>query len=157
MKFEYTYRNTPVDFWRYFLGNIYRQWTGLVNVVFIASIIALIISRWNTAGPMMKAVMGFALSLFVIIQPLAMYGRAVKETERIGDTDTTLLFDQDGLNICVKAHSQFIPWKTYHNVIARHGFLMIIPDEAHAYILPDRVTGSQKQELLQFIKEHMGR
>ena len=38
MRFEYTYRNTPRDYWLFYMGNIYRNWTGIINVIFTATI-----------------------------------------------------------------------------------------------------------------------
>ncbi|MCR5716354.1 MAG: YcxB family protein [Lachnospiraceae bacterium] len=155
MSYEYTYRNTPADFWKYYFGNVYRQWTGVINIVFIAASIILIVRRWADAGPLFRALMGFLVALFVVIQPLAIWGRSVKQTEQIGDVDTTLRFDEDGLTIRVKAHTQFIAWKDFRNVLSRRGYLLIMPDNAHAYILPDRVVGAQKAELKDFIRMQM--
>ena len=152
MRFEYTYRNTVKDYWEYFFFHIYLQWTGLINVIFIISIIALTISRWQTSGPFGRSVMIFGLSIFLVIQPIALLIRSFKQVELIGDVDTRLVLDEDGMMISVKGHNQFIPWTKYRNTLKRPTYLFLIPDEAHGYILPDRITGQDKMKLYEFLK-----
>ncbi len=157
MRFQYTYRNTVGDFWSYYFFNIYCQWTGLINGIFIISALALILSRWQTSGPFLRSVMVLLLSVFVVLQPLALVLRAIKQVELIGDVDTTIIINDDGVTLSVRGHNQFIPWSTYKKTVKRPNFLLLAVDETHGYILPDRITGKDKQTILEFTKEKSNR
>ncbi|MCR4588926.1 MAG: YcxB family protein [Lachnospiraceae bacterium] len=152
MRFDYTYRNTAADYWMYFFCNIYTRWTGFINLVFIASVIALMISRWGTSGAFGKSVMVFALSLFLVIQPIALWIRSVKQVEIIGEVDTRLILAEGGLTISVRGHNQHINWQDYRGTVKRPTFLLLMPDEQHGYILPNRVMGKDREAAYAFLK-----
>lgn len=151
MKYRYTYRNTPGDYWRFYMSNIYHQWTAVINVVFTAAILALIIARFREAHPVFQALMLFALLIFPVFQPLAIYLRARKQALAI-KVDTTLTFEESGFGILVKTHRQQIAWKDFHGVTRRADLIVLMPDEIHAYLLPDRVTGEERTALLTDMK-----
>ena len=156
MKYEYTYRNTTADFFKFYIGNVYSQWTGIIGIVFTGAIIALMISKWGTSGPVFRAIMVIALLLFPVVQPLGLYLRSMKMAENI-KPETTLIFDDRGMGILVQLHSQRIPWKPEASVVKRPGLIVVSPDGVHLYLLPDRVTGEQKEELYAFLQKKCGK
>ena len=155
MKFEFTYRNTAEDFFRFYMGNVYSQWTAVVNVVFTGALIGLTVSRWGSSGPLFRAVMVFGMLLFPVLQPLALYLRSVKSAEGIRP-ETTLRFDDSAMEIIVNEHRQRIPWKNFSAPVRRPGLVVIGPDGMHLYLLPDRVTGEQKEAVQAFLTEKCG-
>lgn len=158
VRFEYTYRNTPRDFWLFYMGNIYRNWTGIINVIFTAAFLVLLVRRWADAPLWGCGILVFAVLAFPVLQPLAVWGRSVRESERITE-DTTLLFDKAGMHIAVKEHRQTIPWNSFFDrgLVKLKGILAVIPDGMHAYLLPDRVTGADRERLAAFITEMCGK
>ena len=155
MRYEYTYRNTTSDFFKFYIGNVYSQWTGIIGVVFTGAMIALIVSRWGESGMIFRAVMVIGLLLFPVVQPLGLWLRSMKASESI-KPETTLLFDEKGMGICVQLHSQRIPWGKNASVVKRPGLLVVTPDGMHLYLLPDRVTGEKKEELYAFLRDRAG-
>ena len=73
MRYEYTYRNTPGDYWKFRMENYYRNWTALVSIVFTLSILALTVAKWNATNGLGKALMVICLLLFPVLQPLYIY------------------------------------------------------------------------------------
>nr|MCR5674520.1 hypothetical protein [Lachnospiraceae bacterium] len=146
MHYEYTYRNTPGDYWRFYMSNIYHQWTAVVNVVFTIAAFALLIAKFRGAHPILQAGMIFLCCIFPVLQPLAIWLRAKKQAESI-KPETTLTFDDGGFGIRVKTHRQYILWRDFQGVSRRWDLTVLLPDEAHAYLLPDRVTGEEKEAL----------
>lgn len=158
MRFEYTYRNTPRDYWLFYMGNIYRNWTGIINAIFTAAFLVLLVRRWAEAPLWGRGILVFAVLAFPVLQPLAVWGRSVRESERITE-DTTLLFDREGMHITVKEHRQTIPWNSFFDrgLVKLKGILAVVPDGMHAYLLPDRVTGVDREKLADFITEMCGK
>ena len=151
MHHEYTYRNTPGDYWRFYMGNIYHQWTAVVGIVFTLAALALIIARWQGAHPILKGLMLLAFLLFPAGQPLAVYLRSRRQAGAIRE-DTTLVFEESGFGIRVRSHRQKILWKDFHGATSRSGLIILMPDEIHAYLLPDRVTGEDRRLLVEDLK-----
>ena len=150
MRFEYTYRNTPGDYWFFYIGNVYRQWTAVVNFVFTAAVLALMVSRWQDSSSFFRGLMVFALLIFPVFQPLAIWLYSLKSAERIRE-QTTLAFEDKGFVIRVKDHVQNISWNDFQGVQERKKLIVLIPDGEHAYLLPDRIVGDDRAELLAFI------
>ena len=163
MKYEYTYRNTPEDYWLFRMENYYRNWTGLVSVVFTASILALMFSKWNATNGLGKALLILFLLLFPVFQPLLVYFVSIRDAQAI-KADTTLSFDETGMEIRVLKHVQRIPWKSFvpdekggGMVIQRRSMLVVVPDQMHAYLLTNRVLGTddEKKRLYAFMTEQL--
>ncbi len=154
MRFEYTYRNTPGDYWRFYMGNTYSQWTGIVNVIFTAAFIALAVSRWTDTNILGKILMVLAVMIFPVFQPLAIFLRSLRQAGAI-KPETKLSFGEKGIGITVEAHHQDIGWEKAQLPVKRPGLLVVFPDSQHAYLVPDRVTGEEKQELERYIIAHI--
>ena len=142
MRYEYTFRNTPGDYWKFRMENHYRNWTGLVSIVYTLSMLALTIAKWNSTNGLGKALL---------------LAQAIK-------ADTTLSFDETGMEIKVLTHVQRIPWKSFipddkggGMVIQRRSMLVIVPDQMHAYLLTNRVLGTddEKKRLYAFMTEQL--
>ncbi|SEA14304.1 YcxB-like protein [Lachnospiraceae bacterium NK3A20] len=149
MKFEFNFRNTPGDYFLYRMGNIYRSWLCVINIVFTAAIIALIWAKWSDTNGLGKAIMVIALLVFPVFQPLFTYFSSIRDALSIRE-NTTLTFDELGLKIHVFKHSQHIAWKDFYALVQRRTMLLIVPDGQHAYILTNRILGSQRDELASF-------
>ena len=152
--YSYTYKNTPGDFLRFRLGNTYSQWTGIVNVVFTAAMVGLIARFWNATNGLGKGLMVLGVLLFPLFQPLAMWLSGIKQAASI-EPETTLELTEQELVIRVLVHEQRIPWKKCAGLQRRLGITILIPDASHAYLLPDRVTGSKAKEVYAFLQEHL--
>lgn len=152
MKKEYTYRNTPEDYWLFRMENYYRNWTAIVSIVFTLSILALAIAKWNATNGLGKALLVIFLLVFPVFHPLFMYFRSIRDAQMI-KVETTVSFDDRGMGIRVLEHRQLIPWKSFipdergkGMVIMRKPMLIVIPDQIHAYLLPNRVLGTETEK-----------
>ncbi len=163
MKYEYTFRNTPEDYWKFRMENYYRNWTALVSIIFTLSVLALTIAKWNETNGLGKGLMVVALLVFPVFQPIVVYLTSIRDAQAV-QVDTTLSFDTGGMVIRVQKHLQRIPWKSFvpdekggGMVINRRSMLVIVPDQMHAYLLPNRVfeTPEMKKELFDFMTEQL--
>ena len=66
--------------------------------------------------------------------------------------DTTLTIDDGGFGIRVNAHRQRILWKDFKGVTRRWSLTVLMPDEVHAYLLPDRVTGDAREQVFRDVE-----
>ncbi len=163
MKYEYTYRNTPGDYWKFRMENYYRNWTAIVSIVFTLSILVLTITKWNATNGLGRAIMILLLLVFPLFQPLYIYLISIRDAQSL-QVDTTLSFDTAGMEIKVQKHLQRIPWKAFvpdekggGMAISRSSMLVVVPDQIHAYIIPNRVfeSDARKKELFDFITDQL--
>ena len=163
MRYEYTYRNTPGDYWKFRMENYYRNWTAIVSIVFTLSILALAIARWNATNGLGKAILIILLLVFPLFQPLFIYMTSIRDAQSV-QVDTTLSFDTTGMEIKGQKHVQRIPWKSFvpdekggGMAIGRKSMLVVVPDQVHAYLLPNRVfkSDAEKKELLDFMIDQL--
>ena len=161
MHFQFQYRNTPEDYWFFYMENYYRNWTGLVSVIFTLSMAALGISKWNATNGLGKALLVMLFLLFPLFQPLVVYFKSIRDAQAIR-VETRLDFDESGMEIRVLKHLQRIPWKSFvldekggGAVIRRKKMLIVIPDQIHAYLIPNRAFTDMpgKDEAYQFIRK----
>lgn len=138
MKYQYTYRNTPGDYFRFYMSNTYHSLMGIVNVIFTVAMAALIVSRWGGSNLFFRLLMVFALLIFPVFQPFFIWLRSIKSAESI-KVETTVSFDEGGMEIDVLTHKQRIVWKNFYACLRRAGLLIVSPDGAHAYLLPEKV------------------
>lgn len=136
------------------MGNIYKQWTAVVNIVFTIAAVILIVTKFTDTGMLGRTVMVVMVLLFPVIQPLAVLIMSVRQAGTI-KVDTTLSISDRGFGIQVLDHRQLIQWKDFKAVIKRPGMLVMMPDEKHAYLIPDRVTRESKEALYQAVLERI--
>lgn len=153
--YSFTYRNSAADFFKFRMSGIYHQWTVVVNFVFTFAFACLIYARWDTTNVFGKILMLAGLLAFPVIQPLAVFIASAGEAKKI-PVDTTLTFDEKGMGIQVQKHHQLIFWRDFYNAKIHHGYLLVIPDGLHAYLIPDRVLEGKKQALYEMIRDNAG-
>ena len=163
MRYEFTYRNTPGEYWKFRRENYYRNWTALVSVVFTLSILVLTLAKWNATNGLGKALMVIFLLVFPVFQPLYICLISIRDAQAV-QVNTTLSFDTTGMEIKVQKHLQRIPWKSFvpdekggGMAIQRGSMLVVVPDQMHAYLLTNRVLGTdeEKKRLYAFMTEQL--
>lgn len=156
MNYAYTFRNTAGDFWWFRIENTYRSWMAVINAVFTAAMIALAVSRFSETNLLGKVLIVLGILVFPVIQPLAMALAAAREAKRI-PVDTTVSFDDAGMHIQVQDHRQTVRWHDFHYVQKRPKMLLAVPDGQHAYLLPNRILGQDKEPLYAFCEKQIAK
>ena len=153
-RYEYTYRVKTSDLWQASMYYSYSSYMGVVNAVFIVSVIVLIYSRWNVSSDIARAVMVFLLLLFTVIQPAVIWRRAAA---MLGGEDrmVTLVFSQSGLTVETDGKSQQKAWGDIRGVVKKPTILIIYVDDGNGYILRNSVLGKTKEELYDLVKKNI--
>lgn len=154
MQYEFTYRNTPGDYLRFRLDNTYHVWTGIVNIVFTVVFVVLLFTRFGSTNLLGKILIIIGLLVFPVIQPLAMYLVARKESGKI-QVETTLRFNESGMQILVQEHRQDFLWRDMYPLVKRSTMIIVTPDGMHAYLIPNRAMGDQREAFWQFSEEQI--
>lgn len=151
MRYSFKFKLNQKDMWEYYMIDRYSSLAGLVQIIFVVSLLILLCSRWNNVGIVIKILAFVGLSLFIIIQPLAFWINAGKSIDP-NMPETELKFDDEFMIIKVNSHLQRIPYPEIIKVINKPRLLVIQPDQTHIYIIPGRILGIEKKELFKYLK-----
>ena len=156
MKYQYTYRTTASELWQLSMYYIYGSMVGLCNILFTAAVIALMVSRWQTAPTWQRLLFVAALCLFTVLQPLAIYRRARRQAARI-QADTTLGANEAGIHIQVGDQRADLKWSSIKRVSKKPTMLILFSDTSHGYVLSNRVLGGERDEFYAYAASRAGR
>ena len=150
---EYCFKSDvkPADLWKIAMKRIYKNFTGIINIVFTVAMILLTLKFFGTANGFIKAVLIFAVILFPILQPLAIYSRSVKQLEDLPG-EMVMRFDDKGVCVECKGTNATLPWKRIKNAYKRDGMVVVMSDDRHGYMLTDRVLGTEKDEFFEYLR-----
>ena len=149
---EYKFRSDirPKDLWSLAMLRIYKSFAGVINIVFTVSVFFMTLRLFGSSGPVFRVIMVFLCLLFPVIQPLAIYGKSVKQLEEL-PKDLELVFNDKGLCVRCKGQKEEIPWKKITNAIKQKNMIVILTDEKHGYMITDRELGDKKEEFYSFV------
>ena len=149
---EYCFKSDvkPMDLWMISMRKIYKSLAGAVNILFTVAMVFLSVRFFGQSGPILRAVLIFAIILFPILQPLAIYSRSVKQLEGLPG-EVTINFGDKGLLIDCDGQYEKIYWKNVVNAYKQFNMVVIMSDDRHGYMLTDRVLGNEKDEFYSFL------
>ncbi len=150
MHFEYICDVKASDLWKMAMTRTYRSLLGIVNIVFTVAMILLTIRFWGTANDMVRVLLIIGIILFPVIQPLAVYGRSVRQLEDM-PRNMELAFDDSGVHVSANGKREDIRWKKIKNAIKRGDMIVVMSDDSHGYMLTNRVLGEDKDAFYDFL------
>lgn len=150
MKFKYRYRNTGLELWQLSMYYTYGSVVGMCNLIFTAAVIALTISKWNTAGSIWRFFLVLGCCLFTVIQPLAVWLKAKKQAAAVRE-DTEVGFDDAGIHIRVGEAASDIAWSSIRRISKKPTMIILFSDTTHGYVLTNRVLGKERDAFYEYV------
>ncbi|MCR4566730.1 MAG: YcxB family protein [Pseudobutyrivibrio sp.] len=150
MEYRYISDVQPKDLWFIAMLRTYRSFVGIINVVFTIAMVMLTIRFWNTTADLTKSFMVFGCLLFPVIQPLAIYGRSVKQLENLPKY-LKLAFNDEGVHVECDGNREDIKWSRITNAIKQKNMIIVMSDGSHGYMLTNRTLGDKKEEFYQYL------
>ena len=150
MKYTFKYSIKPIDFWQLSMYYTYSSIVGVCNIVFTAAMILMTTKFWASAQLIVKLAMLIASSLFLIIQPLAVYIKAAKRAKAVPD-NTIINLNEKGIYVYIKDKCLEIKWKTVKRIIKKPTMLVVFLTYQDVFILTNRLLGKQREEVYSYI------
>lgn len=151
-RFHYKYTIRTSDLWQASMYYAYSSYMGVVNIVFIISAAALIISRWRSSSDIAKTVMIVLLLMFTVIQPAVIWARA-RASLNNAVRELTLDFGGDGMMVESNGLRQHKTWDSIKGIVKKPTLLIIYMDDGNGYILRNSVLKNTKNELYDFVNK----
>ncbi|MBR4670561.1 MAG: YcxB family protein [Butyrivibrio sp.] len=150
MEYRFISDVKPKDLWFISMLRIYRSFIGIINVVFTVAMIMMTLHFWSTTGGFIRTLMIIGCLLFPVIQPLAIYGRSVKQLENLPGR-VELMFDDNGVHVDSEGKHEDIMWNKISNAIKQTNMIIVMSDTSHGYMLTNRILGDEKEEFFEFL------
>jgi hypothetical protein len=138
------------DLWEMAMARTYNSMIGLINVVFTVAMILLTIRFFDRVPDIISILLLLGCILFPVIQPLAIYGRSIRQLEDL-PRDMEMVFSDRGVDVHVGEKRQLLKWKMIRNAIKRSNMIVVMSDDSHGYMLTNRVLGDLKEEFYSYL------
>lgn len=150
MSYKVTYQTTAFDLWKLAMWQMYTSIIGMCNLLFTFAMIGLSIKFWGDMNSLIKIVMMVASSLFTVIQPLAIYKRARKQTDALSN-NMTMVFDDQGIHINNHTKRSHIEWRKVRGVSKKANMIIIFSTTTQGFILTNKMLGQEKEAFYHYV------
>lgn len=154
MQFHFQYKIRPLDLWQLAMYGLYHSMIGICNLVFSFSMIILTVTFWGSAEGMVRGLLVIGISLFTVLQPLAIYSRARKQCATMPQ-NMEMTCDMEGLHICCEQKVSHLKWACVRGFLKRPNLFILLSSKSEGYMIPYRVLGEEKERFQDFLQSQI--
>lgn len=154
MDFSFHYKVRPVNLWVLSMINIYRSMIGVVNIVFTASMVLLIIRFWLESSWIFRILMIAGILVFPVIQPLMIFLRSRKIIRGL-PLNMRMDFDSKGIRISAEKMDSLVPYEDLKSVIQISGMLILYTQSKQGFILDKEILQDKGAKLYQYLTKKL--
>ncbi|MGN9164378.1 YcxB family protein [Tissierellaceae bacterium HCP3S3_D8] len=150
MKYKFNYQTSAFDLWQLSMFGIYGSIIGVCNIIFTVAILLLATKFWEDVSRFIKILLIISISLFTVIQPIAVYIRAKRQIATVPQ-DMEIGFDDNGIHIKTSNQNSDLKWSTIKGVIKKPSMIIIFTTMKHGFIITNKMLGKQKETFYDYI------
>lgn len=150
MKYTFTYRTRAVDLWFLSMNTMYRSLIGVCNIIFTAAMFLLAVRFWGEVSTVVRVLFVFAVCLFTVIQPVAIYLRAQKQVAVLPD-QMEIGFDAQGIHVKTAKETSTLKWKDVKGAAKKAHMVVVFSSKNQGFLLPNKVLGNQRDAFYTYV------
>ena len=152
--FQFHIQVSTKDLWRFSMYHANKGYLGLFNILFTLGSLYLLVSKWNTAAVYQKLLLMVCVLMFTVWQPGLLFLKTARQArnERLKEP-MVMTFDKDGFTVVQGEQSMEVAWDQIGRVVGIPGELILYMGRIHAYLLPDRAVGGEKDKFAEFLRQ----
>lgn len=144
---------TTMDLWKFSMYHANHGAYGIFNVLFTAAALVLIVTTWNENAAVYRVLLIISALLFTVWQPFILYLKAARQGKTPAmERPMTLTFADEAIVVTQGEESLTLSWEDIVKAKRALHMIIIYIDGIHAYLLPDSVTGSQREAVCALLK-----
>ena len=150
---------TAKDIFKFSMLYTFSGTSGIFTAfIIIVGIIMCIRGVIQDQGPMYIFTGALIVLLFVVINPLMLYGKAKKQamTNPAYQQPSYYTLEEDGIHVEIGDQKGTIEWNRVSKMRHRWGMYILYTGRQQAFVFPDEALGAKKDEIVQFIAGHIG-
>lgn len=152
--FHFRNQLTAKDLWGFSLYHSNRGHLGVFNVLFTLAALFLLVTRWGEFTVAYRLLLVVCAMLFPVWQPFQLYLKAGKQAKsKAAQEPMDMTIGEDGITIRQMDQEVSVQWDQVARIEAVKGMVIVYTDRIHAYLLPDRVVGEQREALFELFKK----
>ena len=140
------------DIWIFSMYHSNRGFMLIFNLFFTIGMYGYMIYSWSGLGFAKKIMMLILANMFLIIQPLLLYLKSLRQAK--SDTiknGLSMELNDKGIVICANGESAEFLWENGFRTRILPGLIVVYVDAIRAYLLPDRYTRNLKEEVIKVL------
>ncbi|MCI8727948.1 MAG: YcxB family protein [Hungatella sp.] len=154
--FQYHIQITARDLWGFSMYHSNKGYLGVFNVLFTLAALWLLVTRWGDFNIPYRLLLLVCVLMFTVWQPFLLYLKARKQARTaVIKEPVDMTFSEEGLAVMQGGEKKEASWEQVGSVEYMRGQLIIYMSRNRAFLLPDRVTGQEKEELCQLIRDQV--
>lgn len=150
MKYKFNYQTSAFELWQLSMYGIYSSVLGVCNITFTVAMLLLAAKFWIDINNLIKILLIIAISLFTIIQPVAVYIRAKRQLSTVPQ-DMEIGFDDSGINVKTLNQNSDLKWSSVKGVTKKPSMIIIFTTNKHGFILSNKMLGKEKENFYDFV------
>lgn len=154
MKYQFSLKTTASDLWQLLMYGIYGSMLGMVNVVFTLAMVFVAFRFYADAPIALKLLMIAGIGLFTVIQPALLYARASAQAAQLPG-EVALAIGAQGVHIRTGDKTSELAWPEVRGILRKPTMLVLFSSARHGFVLTNKITGDQKEEVYRYIKSRI--
>ena len=155
-EFHYQVDMKAKTLWMFSMYHSNRGLYGAFNLIFTLAALYLIVFRWGIMDTGIRVVAIVCALLFTVWQPMLLYTKAARQARLpVMQMPLELDFNEEGIRVAQGGQQQEVAWDLVGRVITLPFLVIFYMDSVHAYLLPMKTVGADKDELLACLKTHV--
>ncbi|MDF2615517.1 MAG: hypothetical protein K0Q47_172 [Sedimentibacter sp.] len=150
MKYKFIYETKAFDLWKLSMYGVYGSMVGIFNIIFSISMVLLTAKFWQEVNIFIKVLLIFAVSLFTVIQPVAVYMRAKRHIATVPQ-DMEISFDDNGIYIKTKNENSELKWSAIKGAFKKQNMIVILTTNKHGFIIKNDMLGTEKEDFYKYV------
>lgn len=145
---------TAKDLWGFSLYHSNRGHLGVFNLLFTLAAVFLLVTKWGEFTIAYRALLVVCAMLFTVWQPFQLYLKAGKQAKsKAVQEPMDMTISEEGIAIRQMDQEILVQWEQVATVEGVKGMVIIYTDRIHAYLLPERVVGEQREALVTLFRK----
>ena len=154
MEFSFQYNIKPGNLWILSMMNIYRSFTGAVNIIFSVSMMLLAVRFWNDSNPVIRILLAAGIGLFPVIQPLLVLIRCRKIVKGMPQ-NMRMDFTGKEMIITSGTDNSHVDYWELKSVILIKNMIIIYTRKNQSFVLNENVLMGKGKSLYEFLSKQI--
>ena len=151
--FHFHIQITARELWGFSMYHSNKGYLGIFNVLFTLAALWLLVTRWGEFDIPYRLLLLVCALMFTVWQPLLLYLKARKQAKGAAvKAPMDMTFSKEGIVIEQNGQKQEVLWEQIGRVEHMPGQMIVYMSRIHAYLLPDRIVGEDKEGLRNLIR-----
>lgn len=151
--FHFHIQITARELWGFSMYHSNKGYLGIFNVLFTLAALWLLVTRWGEFDIPYRLLLLVCALMFTVWQPLLLYLKARKQAKGAAvKAPMDMTFSKEGFVIEQNGQKQEVLWEQIGRAEHMPGQMIVYMSRIHAYLLPDRIVGEDKEGLRNLIR-----